>query len=51
MEVIKRVLKVICKYAVYCFVFMVNPKVVLFREVDDVIAAEEKKAAAEKAKS
>jgi hypothetical protein len=51
MEVLKKILKTIGKYTVYCFVFMVNPKAVIFREVDDEMEAEEKKAEAEKAKA
>ena len=51
MEMIKKVLKTIGKYTAYCFIFMVNPKAVIFREVDDEMEAEEKKEAAEKAKA
>ena len=50
METVIKVLKTIGKYTVYCFVFMVNPKAVLFREVDDVMEAEAKKDEAANAK-
>ncbi len=46
-----KVLKVIGKYTAYCFIFMVNPKAVIFREVDDEMEAEAKKAETEKAKA
>ena len=51
METVRKFLKVIGKYTVYCFIFMVNPKAVIFREVDDEMEAEAKRAEAEKAKA
>ena len=43
MELLIKTLKTIGKYTVYCFVFMVNPKSVIFREVDDELEEAEKK--------
>jgi hypothetical protein len=51
METVKKIFKIVGKYTVYCFIFMVNPKAVIFREVDDEMKAEEEKAAAEKTKA
>lgn len=42
MDKIVKILKIIGKYTVYCFVFMVNPKSVIFREVDDELAESKK---------
>lgn len=49
MKFIKKSFQLIWKFFAYCLVFMVNPKAVIFKEVDDELEKEEAKEKQEKA--